>query len=102
MNDRSSDKKHQIWAQKIKERAGYRCELCKTSGVLLHSHHLNSYDLFVEERYDLNNGICLCSRDHLLYHSIFGRGQNTKNQFEQFKISYQLIKKAIIKESSEK
>ena len=86
MNDRLNDKKHIIWAKKVKERDNYTCQLClvKTSDVL-HSHHIFSYDIHINQRYKLDNGITLCQYHHSLFHSIAGLGSNNKKQFEEFK-----------------
>ena len=54
-----------MWADIIKLRAGHKCEKCgKTKEVAtLNSHHIfarNSHST----RWDLRNGICLCSSCH--------------------------------------
>lgn len=89
------DEKHQKWAKKVKQRDNYTCQLCfaSGSGVYLHSHHLNSWDLFPDQRYQLDNGITLCNQCHFSFHKISGLGTNTKYQFEQFKVLFQTIKK---------
>lgn len=48
----------------VKIRAGFRCEYCWDTKYL-NSHHIftrNNYST----RYDLDNGICLCSKHHTL------------------------------------
>lgn len=48
----------------VKIRAGFRCEYCWDTKYL-NSHHVftrNNYST----RYDLDNGICLCSKHHTL------------------------------------
>ena len=98
--DRSDDKAHIIWAQQVKERDNYTCQICGKSGVWLNSHHLNSYSLFPGQRYHVGNGTTLCRRDHDMYHSIYGKGMNTVYQFEEFKKSCEIIKQAILKNNS--
>ena len=85
------------WAKEIKRRDNYICQLCKKYGVPLHSHHLYSFDKFVNKRYDVNNGICLCTRCHNNFHDIFGRGNNTPFQFDQFKKTFNMFRAAIEK-----
>ena len=94
MYGRQSDEQAVKWAKQIKERDNYVCQLCFAYGVSLHSHHLNSWDLFVEQRYVLANGITLCSDCHERFHSIYGNGKNTAYQFQQYKKSYDLMKQA--------
>lgn len=88
MYDRWKDPKAVEWSKKIKERDHFTCQLCGKYGVPLNSHHLFSWDFFVEKRYELSNGITLCSFEHDLYHQIYGRGMNTLYQFLQFKKTY--------------
>ncbi len=94
--DRGED--HDRWAKQVKERDGYTCRVCNKYGVYLHSHHLNSYDMFIEQRYDINNGVTLCHTCHKSLHFIFGSGRNTKFQFQQFVKTYNLMRSIISKQ----
>ena len=92
MLDRSDDKRFVKWAKKVKERDDFTCQICLKTGVYLNSHHMNSWDMFVKERYDLDNGVTLCYNCHDLFHSIYGRGRNTKFQFKEFRETIGIIK----------
>lgn len=53
-----------LWSELVKMRAWYKCEYCwKTSH--LNSHHIFSRTNYTT-RFDLDNGICLCSWHHTL------------------------------------
>ena len=54
----------------------------------LNAHHLNGWAWAKDQRFDLENGITLCENCHKLFHSIYGRGKNTREQYEEFKIRY--------------
>lgn len=97
MYERLKDPLHVKWAKAVKQRDNYICQICGKYGVMLNSHHLNSYDFFENQRYDINNGITLCEVHHNEFHDIFGRGKNTKFQFEQFLKTIRAYKKAIKK-----
>ena len=47
-------------------------------------HHLDSYNWCKEKRVDDTNGITLCENCHKNFHNIYGRGDNTKEQFEEW------------------
>lgn len=100
-NTRFSDPQYVKWAKNIKERDEYTCQLCGVNGGKLNAHHLNSWDTFIEGRYDLDNGITLCDKCHSLYHQIYLKGNNTRHQFEEFKRMYLLIKEAADKEEKD-
>ena len=73
--------------KKVLERDNYTCQCCgekeKVSGQL-NVHHLDGYNWCKEKRTDETNGITLCKSCHKKFHSIYGRGDNTKEQFEEW------------------
>jgi 5-methylcytosine-specific restriction endonuclease McrA len=79
------DKRLKTWRLKVKERDNFKCKLCGDDrGGNLVAHHLNGYDNFKEERYEISNGITLCESCHTKFHSKYGYGGNTREQFEEF------------------
>jgi 5-methylcytosine-specific restriction endonuclease McrA len=91
---RRIDSLHDEWAKRVKKRDGGRCQICGKKSKWNHAHHLDGYDWFVAGRYVLANGITLCSGMgkngykkgcHNQFHDMFGRGGNSREQFEQFK-----------------
>lgn len=75
------------WARLIKEKNNNKCILC-SSEKNLHAHHLYSKDVYPDLRHDLKNGVTLCYWHHKGYknsfHAVFGGGNNTKEQFEEY------------------
>ncbi len=69
MAKRIYDKPAKEWAKKVKERDGFKCIVCGSTGNIkapICSHHLIPWS--VEKfRLDVNNGITLCSRHHTKY-----------------------------------
>jgi len=58
-----------IWAADVKNKAGYRCEICgKTED--LHSHHIEPKSIAPKLAYDIENGMCLCRECH------YGKGHS--------------------------
>lgn len=78
-----------LWKKQVLYRANYKCQLC-ASKELLCCHHLNSFDTHAEQRFDVDNGVCLCRNCHAAFHKQHGKGKNTIEQFEQFKLSLAL------------
>lgn len=91
--NRFKDPKHIKWALKVKKRDQFTCQICEAQNVYLHSHHMNSFDIYIEDRYDVDNGVTLCQECHNRFHSQFGKGKNTKAQFEEFQRFINLIRK---------
>lgn len=67
------------------ERDNYTCQRCgDNKGGNLVAHHLNGYDTFKEQRTDVNNGVTLCNVCHKEFHSLYGYGNNTKEQYKEW------------------
>lgn len=93
--DRKDDYGYIRWAQEVKRRDHFVCCICGLKGVALNSHHMNSWADHPAERYDVPNGVTLCESCHDRYHDTYGKGKNTKEQFEEFqKIMSVIIKNA--------
>lgn len=82
--DRFEDPDHIKWAYEVKKRDGFCCRVCGISNVYLNSHHCNSWDYFPSQRFDIDNGVCLCFDCHQSFHLIYGAGRNTIFQFHEF------------------
>lgn len=74
-----------IWRECVYKRDGYSCQICNSSksGELV-AHHKNGWNWCKEQRFDVNNGVTLCSDCHKDFHNIYGYGDNTEEQFEEW------------------
>lgn len=72
--------------KRVLARDNYTCQCCgKTKyEVKLQVHHLDSYNWCIEKRTDDTNGITLCECCHSNFHAKYGKGNNTKEQFEEW------------------
>lgn len=55
------------WAVNVKERDGNRCAICGASGKL-YAHHIQHEAVNWNRRTDIDNGVTLCGRCHILAH----------------------------------
>lgn len=78
------------WSREVKVRDHYSCVICGERSKL-NSHHLNAWASFPDERYDLDNGVTLCEIHHEMFHDIYGKGKNTKEQFEDYSKAIKLM-----------
>lgn len=78
-------KERNEFVKRVMARDNYTCQCCNKplnhDGVV---HHLDGWDNFKEQRYDDTNGITLCETCHKNFHSKYGYGGNTKEQFEEW------------------
>lgn len=78
------------WCYKVKEQGNFICDCCgKESNGDLCSHHLDAYKWNKERRLDITNGVCLCEHCHKDFHSIYGSGDNTEEDYLEYKFAYQ-------------
>ena len=76
---------YNIFTRKVLARDNYTCQCCNnTYPNKLEVHHLDGYDWCKEKRLDVTNGITLCKECHSSFHSHYGMGKNTKEQFEEW------------------
>lgn len=86
--ERENGRKIEGYADFIKKvlvRDNYVCKCCgDENNTNLEVHHLEGYDWCKEKRTDETNGITLCESCHKNFHLIYGYGDNTKQQFEEW------------------
>lgn len=88
MQDRINKRKifrNDVWRKEVYERDEYTCQTCRQSlsGCMV-AHHLNGYHWDIENRFRVDNGITLCEYCHKEFHSEYGYGNNTKEQFAEY------------------
>jgi 5-methylcytosine-specific restriction endonuclease McrA len=91
--NRFNDPKYIEWSKLVKERDSYTCQLCNKTGGEIHAHHKDSWDIYIDKRFNTNNGVTLCKNCHMTFHDIYGHGKNSKYQFNEFKKILAMLKK---------
>lgn len=74
---------YKTWRRKVYVRDKFKCVLCNSKSRL-NAHHLDGWSWCIPGRYDKNNGVTLCYMCHEKFHAIYGKGKNTRGQFEMF------------------
>lgn len=87
--DRDSDTKRSIagttkWKRDIREKYNHKCDKCGSSEKL-NTHHLYNWSEHPDKRFDIENGVLLCEKCHILFHHIYGQRNNTPEQYKRFK-----------------
>lgn len=60
-----------------------KCVICGSTKRKV-VHHLDGYSGNPEKRTDVENAVCLCEKCHKDFHSRYGYGNNTANQFQEY------------------
>lgn len=68
----------------VLQRDNFTCQKCFIRGGKLEVHHLEGFLNNKKLRYEISNGITLCNKCHKLFHKLFGKGNNTSEQFIKF------------------
>lgn len=73
------------WRKAVFCRDNYTCQVCGIrSGVEINAHHIKNWKDNDDERYSVDNGICMCEKCHLKFHSIYGKRNNNEEQLKEF------------------
>lgn len=90
-------KEYRQWRKSVYERDNYTCQCCgDDSGGNLNAHHIENFSSNEENRFDISNGITLCSNCHDprikgSFHNIYGTRNNNYEQLEAYIKSKQLL-----------
>ena len=84
------------WRASVYKRDNYICQKCGDKKGGIRAHHIESYNSNKELRTTLENGVTLCADCHDTFHHIYGRGNNTSQQFAEF-MENEGVKKTLMK-----
>lgn len=76
------DYKANKWSNFILKRDNYTCQKCQNKDCVLNAHHLDSWTLNKDERYNPLNGVTLCLSCHQELHRKFGKTPTVNNSLK--------------------
>lgn len=84
-NYRFRNPEYKKFIQECFKRDKYTCQISgkKSSGDIV-VHHINGYNWDIKNRTNVDNGITLNKDIHKKFHKLYGKGNNTKEQFKEF------------------
>lgn len=80
---RNNDLEYNAFIRKVLQRDNYKCIVCGSKNKL-NVHHLDGFNWCEEKRKEVSNGVTLCENCHKNFHKLYGTGNNTKKQFEEW------------------
>ena len=57
-------KEYNHWRRDVYKRDNHTCQACGANGCQVHAHHIKPAIEYIEERYNVDNGITLCAKCH--------------------------------------
>lgn len=73
-----------LWRESIFARDNWACQKCIARGKRLNPHHIQNFSQWPELRFAIDNGITFCEECHKIFHKLYGKQNNTKEQLETF------------------
>ena len=96
LNDKFNSVKSLTFSNDVKKIFNNKCDICDSSDVL-ETHHLFSKKLYPYLAFNLDNGVCLCSKCHKNFHREYDDVKKiTPFNYTKFKIKYILDKKNML------
>jgi len=89
LNWRAS-KEYRVWRVSVIRRDS-KCVVC-SSLQGREAHHMNHSKYFIDERYNVDNGITLCKKCHSLFHTDYKKSYREKCTAEDFNNFIKIIK----------
>lgn len=80
---RGRNPKNRAWRKSVFKRDNKTCVITGKTGDVC-AHHLESWGSCPELRYEISNGITILHSLHAAFHSKYGLGDNTRDQFYEF------------------
>lgn len=88
MDDRLKNDKHyglrRGWSRDVFSRDDWTCQKCGKKGGYLHAHHIESWASCDRLRNEVGNGVTTCVGCHWEFHRIYGKGRNTRLQWDEY------------------
>jgi hypothetical protein len=72
------------WRNNVFEKSCWQCVICGSKELLV-AHHKNAWGKYKKQRFVVENGEAICKRCHVCFHKAYGQGNNTSEQWMQFK-----------------
>lgn len=87
--DSRNSNKFREWSEEVKNRYNNKCDCCSYNRVVaLKAHHIYSYEANRDIALNVDNGVALCANCHEEFHKKYGYGNNTEEQYKEFKGGY--------------
>ena len=71
------------WTRAILEKFNFKCAKCNGNNKL-EAHHILNFISHLDQRNDIENGICFCFCCHKKFHHIYGNKNNNLEQVKEF------------------
>ena len=78
--------------QQTRVKVRFQCGECldiQASSIAKHARKNERYSSCKQRRRDLTNGVCLCEHCHKDFHNHYGYGDNTEEQYLEYKFNYE-------------
>lgn len=83
--DRNLLPEYSVWRQLVLQRDNFTCQITGQIGGKLCTHHIFNWANYKDLRFVVENGITLSVKIHKLFHKLYKKKNNTKEQFEEFR-----------------